>query len=266
MNISGISGGNIQAGQAGMLKMSDPESRNIQKQIADAQKQLQELSENEDMNIEEKMKKRQEIQKQISELNNQLRQHQLEQRKEQTGKKDSFEDLTGGTNRTGQKGNGSRKSALTQAGMKAIISGDLAAEQAKVQGSVATKMEGRAGVLKAEIKQDTAMGDNTKKKEEELAEAEQIAAQASASQMNTLKEANKDMEEAAEAKNGKKEAEEGIEKTAEGVKNAEEGSASGAKTGNVTAESTPKRQETAAENSTAGGQLQAGYTKVDIRL
>ena len=44
------------------------------------------------------MKKRQEIQQQISDLNMQLRQHQMEQRKEkQQAKSSSMDDMLGGT-------------------------------------------------------------------------------------------------------------------------------------------------------------------------
>ena len=82
MTINGINGVNTQMKQMGMNQATDSYSRNIQSQIANAKKQLQELSSNEDMSLEEKMKKRQEIQQQISDLNMQLRQHQMEQRKE----------------------------------------------------------------------------------------------------------------------------------------------------------------------------------------
>lgn len=62
---------------------------------------MQELSSNEDMTLEEKMKKRQEIQQQISDLNMQLRQHQIEQRKEkQQAKASSMDDMAGGTKAT----------------------------------------------------------------------------------------------------------------------------------------------------------------------
>ena len=53
--------------------------------------------------------------------------------------------------------------------MRAMISADSSMKQAKVQGSMATQMEGRAGVLESEIKQDAGKG-NTEKKEEELAD------------------------------------------------------------------------------------------------
>ena len=71
-----------------------------------------------------------------------------------------------------------------------------------MQGSVSGKMEGRAGVLKAEIKQDASFGTDTTAKEEELAEAEQLAAKAAASQMGTLRKANEEMKEAAKADSG----------------------------------------------------------------
>ena len=78
MRINGLNGANTPAGGMNMTKATDSVSKNIQNQIANAQKQLQELSANKDMSIEEKMKKRQEIQQQITDLNNQLRQHQIE--------------------------------------------------------------------------------------------------------------------------------------------------------------------------------------------
>ncbi|MEY8326698.1 FlxA-like family protein [Lachnospiraceae bacterium 54-11] len=57
MKINGINGANTQMGQMGMNQATDSYSRNIQNQIVDAQKQLQELSSNGDMTLEEKMKK-----------------------------------------------------------------------------------------------------------------------------------------------------------------------------------------------------------------
>ena len=81
MRINGLNGVNTQTGGMNMMQTNDSVSKNIQNQIANAQKQLQEISSNKEMSIEEKLKKRQEIQQQISDLNNQLRQHQIEQRK-----------------------------------------------------------------------------------------------------------------------------------------------------------------------------------------
>ena len=198
MRINGLNGANTPAGGMNMTKATDSVSKNLQNQIANAQKQLQELSANKDMSIEEKMKKRQEIQQQITDLNNQLRQHQIEQRKELQAKKSSMDDMLGGSKKTAPKA-GKQSTGLSQASMTAIISADSAMAQAQVQGSVATKMEGRAGVLESEIKLDSARGDDVEAMKEELEEVEQKAAQAESAQMNTLATANKELEEAAKA-------------------------------------------------------------------
>ena len=184
MKMNGLSGTTTQNGGMNILQGNDSVSKNIQNQIANAQKQLQELSANKDMSIEEKMKKRQEIQQQIADLKHQLRQHQIEQRKEQQAKKSSMDDMLGGTKKmspkTEKQGNG-----LSQASMKAMISADSEMVQAKVQGGVATKMEGRAGVLEAEIKLDMARGDDVTKKKEELAEVERKVITAENAQMKS---------------------------------------------------------------------------------
>ena len=198
MKINGLNGANTQNGGMNMMQLNDSVSKNIQNQIANAQKELQELSANKEMSIEEKMKKRQEIQQQITELNQQLRQHQIEQRKEQQAKKSSMEDMLSGSRKTASK-SGKQGTGLSQVSMKAMISADSAMAQAKVQGSVANKMDGRAGVLEAEIKLDMARGDDVTKKKEELAEVQEKAINAENAQMNTLAEANKEFEEATKA-------------------------------------------------------------------
>lgn len=197
MNINSINGVNTQAGQIGMNQAVDSYSRNIRNQIANAQKQLQELSSNQDMTLEEKMKKQQEIQQKISDLNAQLRQHQIEQRKERQQEKNaSMDNLTGGTKAQEAKGAGSNNTGLSTASMTAMISADGSVKQAKVQGSVAAQMEGKAAVLKAEIKQDAGRG--VEKKKEELADVEQKAQTATEASISTLADANKTVKEAAE--------------------------------------------------------------------
>ena len=282
MKINGINGANTQMGQMGMNQATDSYSRNIQSQIANAQKQLQELSSNEEMTLEEKMKKRQEIQQQISDLNMQLRQHQAEQRKEkQQAKASSMDDMIGGTkSKAGEKGIG-----MSQASMTAMISADTSIKQAKVQGSVATSMEGRAGVLESEIKNNH--GADVTKKKEELADVTQKAQAATVSQMNTLAEANKAMEEAAVVERGDNktsgakeektgQAENTAEKAAESGTNGEKAqdgvSGIGSQTGNV--------ENVHRDDSTQAGNVQpvetavpevttaqaAVYAHVDVRL
>lgn len=198
MKINGLNGANTQNGGMNMLQTNDSVSKNIQNQIANAQKTLQELSANKDMSVEEKMKKRQEIQQQITELNQQLRQHQIEQRKEQQAKKSSMENMLGGSKQKASKVE-KQNAGLSQASMRAMISSDSALEQARVQGGVASKMDGRAGVLEVEIKLDMARGNDVEAKKEELAEVQEKAINAETAQMNTLAEANKEIEEAAKA-------------------------------------------------------------------
>ena len=232
------------------------------------------------------MKKRQEIQQQISDLNMQLRQHQIEQRKEkQQAKGSSMDDMLGGTGNTGSAKAGNKNTGLSQASMTAMISADTSIKQAKVQGSVATSMEGRAGVLESEIKNNH--GSDVTKKKEELADVTQKAQAATASQMNTLAEANKAVEEAAMAERGDNktsrakeektgQAENTAEKAAESGTNGEKVqdgvSGIGSQTGN--AENVQRDDSTQAENvqpvETAVPEVitaqAAVYTHVDVRL
>lgn len=193
MRVSGTNGaGAMQTGQPGLGQQLDSVGKDLQRQIEMAQKQLQELSANKDMSAEEKMKKRQELQKQINELSNQLRQHQIQQKQEavREAKKnrsnDDTEELSGGGKENGTGTN----AGLSQSSMTAILSADTAMSQAQVQGGVAAKMEGKARVLKSEIKQDEALNGDTTKKREELDAVEQTALDAAAGQMHTLKDAN----------------------------------------------------------------------------
>lgn len=204
MTINGINGANTQMGQMGMNQTTDSYSRNIQNQIATAQKQMQDLSSNNDLTLEEKMKKKQEIQQEISNLNQQLRQHQIEQRKEQQSKGLSMDDMLGGNQSAENIKSGSKGIGLSQASMQAMISADSSMKQAQVQSSVATNMEGKADVLKSEIQMDKSRGLNTEKQEAELAEIEQKATDATASQINMLASANQAMRETAKAEQDSK--------------------------------------------------------------
>ncbi len=286
MTINGINGANAQMRQMGMNQATDSYSRSIQNQIANAQKQLQELSSNEEMTLEEKMKKRQEIQQQISDLNMQLRQHRMEQRRaavsgseKRQAKSSSMDDMLGGTKaKAGEKGTG-----LSQASMTAMLSADTSIKQAKVQGSVATELEGRANVLKAEVKQ----GGNTEAKKKEIAELEQKAENATAAQMNALAEANKDVEEAVAAERTENKASDTKEeKAAQAEGKTEKTADSGARgekaqdnisdtdvqignTENVQQDNSTQTQNTQpAETAAPKTQtVQAGtYTHVDVRL
>ena len=281
MKINGTNGANTQMGQIGMNQAADSYSRNIQNQIANAQKQMQELSSNENMTLEEKMKKRQEIQQQIADLNTQLRQHQIEQRKEkQQAKASSMDDKLDGTKTTA----GEKNTGLSQTSITAMLSADTSIKQAKVQGSVATRMEDGANVLKAEVKQG---GGDVEAKKEKIAELEQKAENVTASQMSTLAEANKAVEEAAASEhNDNKTSEAKEEKTDQAESTTEKAGESGTngekaqdgvsnivlQTGN--AEKAQRDDRTQAENAQpvetavpkAATAQEAVYTHIDICL
>lgn len=260
MNINSINGVNTHAGQMGMNQAVDSYSRNIRNQIANAQKQLQELSSNQDMTLEEKMKKQQEIQQKISDLNAQLRQHQIEQRKERQQEKNaSMDNLTGGTKAQEAKGAGSNNTGLSTASMTAMISADGSVKQAKVQGSVAAQMEGKAAVLKAEIKQDAGRGVSVEKKKEELADVEQKAQTATEASISTLADANKTVKEAAEKerKDEEKKVSDDKEKK-ESVSGAKDETEKAELSDNETGEETAKVLSAEPQHVT--------YKSVDIRL
>lgn len=197
MRVDGIKGADSQISGVNLMQSNDSFSKMIQNQIVNAQEQLQKLSENNDMSMEEKMKQRQEIQQQITELNHQLRQHQIEQRRANQGK-DNVIERNLSTKRADKSGKGAHQ-GMRASTMRAIISADAAMTQAQVQSSVATRMEGREGVLEAEIKQDSANGKSVESKQEELAEIQQKVATAETSQMNVLSVVNKKLEEATDA-------------------------------------------------------------------
>lgn len=204
MQINGVNGAGMQSGNgmAGIGQGTDAYSRQLQKQISDAQKKLQDISSDENLSPEEKMKKRQEIQQEINELNIQLRQHQIELRREkQEEKSDSpVTELTGGS-RNAKAGKGSQTGGMSEAGMSAIISADMEAGQARIQGNTAKRMENRAGIIKSEIKMES--GD-TSDKEKELAEVEKRARAASESQMNTLRDAGETLKKAEDSETKEK--------------------------------------------------------------
>lgn len=200
--VNGAGGAGMQAGAMGRGQAEDAVSKRLMQQIENAQKQLQEISANSEMSMEEKMKRRQEIQKEISELNSQLRQHQMEmQKKEMEEAKKKQAESASAAERSGNSRNGNAKDGqvdlqISAEGMQAMLSADGAMKQAKVQGSVAASMDGKAGVLEAEIKLDSARNGDTSAKEAQLADVKQKAEDATASQMKTLAEAGEALAEA----------------------------------------------------------------------
>lgn len=257
MTINGISGANTQAAQIGMNQAMDSYSKNIQNQIANAQKQLQELSSNEEMTLEEKMKKRQEIQQQISDLNMQLRQHQIEQRREQQNQNVAANDTANATNRTSVK----QGSSSSDASMQAMLTADSAMKQAKVQKNVATQIKGKVSILESEIKTDHGRGAVTEKKEEELANLQTKMQSTTTAQIASLANANSAMHKAIQ---GDSEVEEN-DNSKDGIRETKE------KTNKMPEQKTEvsnknKTTDHLPEEKAVGGAKQIIYKSIDVRL
>lgn len=195
MAISSIQSMGIKADQLRVTPTEDMYTKNIQQQIMDTQKKMQDISSDEKMSVEEKMKKRQELQQEISDLNNQLRQHLAEKQKEQQREQKKVESQAASAQTTGTNTQGTGM-GISGTGMSAMISAGTSLKQAQSHDSVKVKLEGRAGVLRAEIKQDAPRG-NVEAKERELAEIEKKVSDVSYAQMSSLKGANQVMKEAA---------------------------------------------------------------------
>lgn len=208
MTIQGVNGAGpgAAAGVMGMGQTDDLLSKELQRKIADVQKQMQELSGKTDMGAEEKAKMRQEFQKELNELNNQLRQHQIEIRREKQQEQAASKEASAQNKAADTAHKDSQKNGLSQTSMESMIAADVSIKNAKVQSGVATKMEGRADVLNMEIKLDGSRGGDTERKEAELADTEQKAADAAASAIGTLADAGKAMKAAAKTEQTAKEA------------------------------------------------------------
>ena len=205
MKINGTSGVNLSAGvigmDAGISGQTDPVVRDLQRQIEDLQNKMKELSSNPGMTPEMKSKKRQEMQKQISDLEMQLRQRQMEVKREEAMKRSSkdysMDEMLGTKQQTNK--SGKQNAGLSTGSMEAMISADVSVKQADISGSVAQKMDGRARVLEAEIKQDSGVGAAPEGKEEALAEAKAKANEAASARMSMLAQASQEASRATES-------------------------------------------------------------------
>ncbi len=197
MTVGGIGGVNAPQPSMGAGQAGDAYGKNLQRQIEDAQKRLKELSSDDRLSPEEKMEKRREISQEIADLNQQLRQHQTEVRRQAAAakqKENAGQEKQGENNR---KAKGKSDTGMSSAKMQAVISADASVKQAEVQGNVNNRLEGRAGVLKAQIKQDGNLGMNTELKKAELAEVESRSGSVLNAQGNTLADANHKLSEGA---------------------------------------------------------------------
>nr|WP_297771453.1 hypothetical protein [uncultured Butyrivibrio sp.] len=105
--------------------------------------------------------------------------------------------------------------ALSNIMTRSLISASSSMKQVKAQHAIKSQMEGKAGVLEAEIKQDSNTGGNVEKKKEELAHFQQKASELGKQEMSQLSELNSNMNEAAKADAEEQKQHERIEKQRE---------------------------------------------------
>lgn len=87
--------------------------------------------------------------------------------------------------------------AITNIMTQSLLSANTSMQIARVQHGAKKEMDGHAGVLDAEIKQDEARGGDVKKKKEELEETKKKASEIETATMNTLTSTNEDLKKAA---------------------------------------------------------------------
>ena len=195
MKIGRINRMNMEPDPSGGSSTIDSKSKEFQNQIASAQNRLKDLASDHKLNDEEKEKKRKEIQQKITDLNNQLRQHQIEKRREQQEKADRAD-----ATKLQQEAAAQEETAegMSNVGMKAIISANAAINHAKAQGNMALATENRARALQTEISQDARYGKDTGQKQKELDKLEQKAVKIKGAKMSYLSKAAREMRIAAE--------------------------------------------------------------------
>lgn len=193
-----------------MAQTSDPVAKNIQDQIANAQKQLQTLSADAEMDPQEKMKKRQELLQQINDLNNQLKQREIERRKELQEKKQQKENVSDTPQNVAEVSAPKQDTGFSATSMHSMISADSSIKRAQIQERVVIKFKGRANVLETEIMLDETRATNGRtanvdRKKKALDDARKKTADINASKTDLLKNASVTLKKAQEKEREKKE-------------------------------------------------------------
>lgn len=194
MGIGSIQAANNMTGmQISGARAADSVGKNIESKISDTQKKMQELSakDEQEISVEEKMQKRQELQQELAKLNAELRQHQEEIDREQRKRlltEQKQEDSTA-------KEEDAEDDVIFR-GSKAMNAADDSLEQVKSRGKVLARIEDGIAILKGEIQQDEARGENVEKKQQELEKQEEKARNAAESQFSALGKATRTMTDA----------------------------------------------------------------------
>lgn len=175
---------------SGAAAETDERTKELTNQIQEKQLELQRLSSDETMAEEEKQQKRQELLKQVSSLNTELRQHQQERQREKLAEdKENNNGLRQGSS-SDQDSSSTDASAISAAGMQAIISADTAVRQSAEQGSVVSTLTGRVQVLESELQLDQGRGRSSKGKADELENLSYAVTSAKQAQLGIVGNAN----------------------------------------------------------------------------
>lgn len=188
MSISGVSASqSVLAQRTVKQEPVDAISKSIENEISDVQRQRQQVSK-QDLSADEKMKKRQELQQEISRLNNQLRQRQAEarkkQNKEEVVKERDAENIKADNEKKEQVAASKKdetkekeaesKTVEMQDAKKdkikeqTVVSAEAAISQSRLQSKVVSGIQNDINILKGEIRQDKARGENVDDKKEQL--------------------------------------------------------------------------------------------------
>lgn len=174
----------------------DQESKALQKEIDEKQKELKELSQNEDIPLEEKVKQKQKLQQEISQLEAQLKMHQQEMKQQKQQESATQNPMSSGGDRQSLAVSMSLSSEGTaMSGMESLLSAHSSLKQAKVQQGVSKSLHADARILESEIKQDKGNGMNVEQKEEQLEKLNQRSSDAMNLAASSLQAANQSVKE-----------------------------------------------------------------------
>lgn len=188
MNISSVNGTEAIAVSNINTSQNDAVTKSLQLQISQKQQEMQKLSSNQELDEKEKSEKRKQLQQEIAALNMQLRQHQIELRKEQ------LEQKTASSQKT-RSGNAfdtpevEYSVGMTSEEMNSVISAGVSLRNAATLQKSATGLNSASRIAEADIKSDRSRGMDTSRKEEQLAELKARASETEASHIRTLAEA-----------------------------------------------------------------------------
>lgn len=202
MQISGIQSQNAASyNSVNKQQGNDPVIKNAQSQIEELRKQLQELAENKEMDPKTKSDKKQQIQQQISDLNTQIRQRQVELRKEQQAPKQSAEKQA--EKEQMEEKTGANAGGFSKTGTNALISAANSVEVSDAVGKINTSLKGQAKVLTAQIKTDAANGADVTAKQAELEKVNKGIQNTSSAQAEALGKADSELKNAADVETEK---------------------------------------------------------------